>query len=64
MTRLILSLSMTADRRMVTTGQAKMMQRASGTAMKLTEAREEMAATDPIRPAENLYYISVKCSCM
>ena len=48
---------MTADRRMVTTGQAKMMQRASGTAMKLTEAREEMAATAPVRPAESFYHL-------
>ena len=40
-----------AERRMVTRGQAKMMQSASGTAMKLTELREEMTATDPVRPA-------------
>ena len=51
MTRVILSLSKRAERIMVTTGQAKMMQRASGTAMKLTEAREEMTAMAPVRPA-------------
>ena len=45
-----LSPSMRADRTMVTTGQAKMMQRASGTGMKLTLARlviNEMAPTTP-----------------
>ena len=57
MTRLILSLSMRADRMMVTTGQAKMMQRASGTSMKLTEAREQMTDTAAVRPAERFYHL-------
>ena len=47
-----MSLSMKDDRRMVITGQEKMMQRASGTAMKLTEAREEMTAMAPVKPAD------------
>ena len=50
-TRLILSLSRTAERTMVTTGQAKMMQSESGTARKRTELREAMTATAPVRPA-------------
>ena len=37
---------------MVTRGQEKMMQSASGTAIKLTELREAMTATAPVRPAE------------
>ena len=50
LTLLSLSPSMAADKTMVTTGQAKMMQRASGTGMKLTLARlvmKEMAPTTP-----------------
>ena len=58
MTRVILSLSKRAERIMVTTGQAKMMQRASGTAMKLTEVRDEMTVTAAVNPGMdiNFYY--------
>ena len=60
MTRVILSLSKRAERIMVTTGQAKMMQRASGTAMKLTQASEQMKATAPVRPEEQLRSVGEK----
>jgi hypothetical protein len=49
-TLLSLSPSIAADKTMVTTGQAKMMQRASGTGMKLTLARLVMKEIDPITP--------------
>ena len=52
LTMLSLSLSMMAERKMVTTGQAKMMLSASGTSMKETQAREQMKAKDPVRPEE------------
>ena len=45
-----LSPRMAAERRMVTTGQAKMIQRASGTGMKLTLARLVMKDMAPIKP--------------
>ena len=45
--------SMMAERTMVMTGQVKMMQRASGTGMKLTLARQVMEEMAPTRP-ENI----------
>ena len=50
LTGLSLSLSMTAERKMVTSGQAKMMESASGTSMNETEAREVMKAIEPVSP--------------
>ena len=47
--------SMMAERTMVMTGQVKMMQRASGTGMKLTLARQVMEEMAPTRP-ENIRY--------
>ena len=44
------SRSITAERKMVTRGQAKMMLRASGTSMKETQAREQMKAMEPVNP--------------
>jgi hypothetical protein len=43
------------ERTMVTTGQAKMMQRASGTGMKLTLARLAMKLMAPARPDEKQF---------
>ena len=54
LTLLSLSPSMIADRTMVTTGQAKMIQRASGTGMKLTLARLVMKEMAPITPVNCL----------
>ena len=45
-----LSLRMTEERRMVTMGLAKMMQRASGTGIMMTEAREEMKVVAAMTP--------------
>ena len=50
LTMLSLSLSMMAERKMVTTGQAKMMLSASGTSMKETQARLQMKQTEPVTP--------------
>ena len=48
----LLSLSprINAERMMVTTGQAKIMQRASGTGIKLTLARQLMKLMAPVKP--------------
>ena len=49
-TELSLSFRMMAERKMVTTGQEKMMQRASGTSMKDTQARAVMNVVAPASP--------------
>ena len=54
LTLLSLSPSIAADKTIVTTGQVKMMQRASGTGRKLTLARLVMKEMDPITP-DNKY---------
>ena len=53
LTGLSLSLNITAERKMVTSGQAKMMESASGTSIKETEASELMKAIDPVSPEIN-----------
>lgn len=50
LTMLSLSLSIRAERMMVTTGQANMMHSASGTSMKETQASPQMKATEPVTP--------------
>ena len=50
-----LSPSMRAERTMVTTGQEKMIQIASGTGMKLTLARLVMKDMAPTRPEKSFF---------
>ena len=45
-----LSLNITAERRMVTSGQAKMIESASGTSIKETQASEQMNDIEPVSP--------------
>ena len=49
-----LSPRMMTERNMVTTGQVKMIQRASGTGMKLTLARLVMKLMAPARPGKTI----------
>ena len=49
-TELSLSLRIAAERKMVTTGQEKMMHKASGTGIKLTLAKAVMKERAPVRP--------------